>query len=75
MDNKILSQIKRSLKVFADYVLALILFFLFTMPVISGVKDNPRNAITYLSIVIFIILFYNIYVDMRNIAFRKKASV
>jgi hypothetical protein len=72
MDNKILSQIKRSLKVFADYVLALILFFLFTMPVISGVKDNPRNAITYLSIVIFIILFYNIYVDMRNIAFKEK---
>ncbi len=72
MDNKILSQIKRSLKICTDYILALILFFLFTMPVISGVKENPQNAITYLSIAIFIMLFYNIYVDMRNIAIKEK---
>lgn len=72
MDNRILSQIKRSLKICTDYALALILFFLFTMPVISGAKGNAQNGMTYLSIGIFIILFYTVYVDMRNIAFKEK---
>ncbi len=72
MDNKIQSQIKRSLKICTDYALALILFFLFTMPVISGAKENTQNAMTYLSIGVFIILFYTVYIDMRNMAFKEK---
>lgn len=72
MDNRIQSQIRRSLKICTNYALALILFFLFIMPVISGAKENTQNAMTYLSIAIFLILFYIVYVDMRNTAFKEK---
>ncbi|NLB77692.1 MAG: hypothetical protein GX796_02275 [Clostridiaceae bacterium] len=72
MDNKIFSQIKRGLKVCTDYILAFILFVLFSMPVITGAKENAQNAITYLSVGIFIMLFFNVYVDMRNLAFNEK---
>ncbi len=60
MDNKIFSQIKRGLKVCTDYILAFILFVLFSMPVITGAKENAQNAITYLSVGIFILLFVNV---------------
>ncbi len=72
MDNKIFSQIKRGLKIFIDYLLALILFTFFSMPVITAAKENTQNAVTYFSVAIFMILFLNIYVDMRNLAFKEK---
>lgn len=72
MDNKISSQIKRGLKIFADYIVALIIFGVFSSVVVSLFKENLETGITVFSVVIFLIMMPVIYTDMRDIAFKEK---
>lgn len=72
MDNKISSQIKRALKITGDYFVALVIFGIFLSIVFSLAKNNLEKGIFYFSIVIFIILFFMIYTNMSEIAFREK---
>ncbi len=72
MDNKIISQIKRGLKVTTNYLLALIVFGVFFMPIITMFEANMEGAIFYYSVLIFLLLFYIIYSDMNRTAFKEK---
>lgn len=72
MDNKISSQIKRSLKVTADYFISLVIFGIFSSLVFSLAKDNLETGLFIFSIVIFLIMFSMIYTNMSDIAFREK---
>jgi hypothetical protein len=73
MDNRLISQLLRGLKVTANYITALILFVVFTMPIITLAGENSvQNAMTAFSFLIFMFLFYIVYVDMRVIAFKEK---
>lgn len=72
MDNRLISQIKRALKITLDYVITLILFMVFFVPVISLAKDNLAGYMPYLSFVLFLVLFFTGYIDMRMMAFKEK---
>jgi len=73
MDNRIISQLLRGLKVTANYMTALILFVVFTMPIITLSSDSGlQNAMTAFSFLVFLFLFYIVYVDMRVMAFKEK---
>lgn len=72
MDNRIISQILRGLKVTSNYIMALILFVIFTMPIISIAQDSLQTVMSAFSFLIFLFMFYIIYVDMRVVAFKEK---
>jgi NhaP-type Na+/H+ or K+/H+ antiporter len=72
MDNKLWSQIKRSLKVTWDYFAALMLFAVFSSIALSIIKDDMEKGIFIFSILIFLIMFLMIYTSMSDIAFREK---
>ncbi len=72
MDNRIISQLLRGLKVTTGYILTLILFLIFTLPIITIAKDGMENALTIFSFLIFLFLFYTVYVEMRVIALKEK---
>lgn len=72
MDNSFLSQIKRGLKVTIDYLLILVLFFIFSSIALGFVKDEASGVMFVLSVIVFLILFYTVYVDMRIMAFKEK---
>lgn len=73
MDNRIISQLLRGLKVTADYITALILFLVFMMPVMTISQGSSlKNTMAAFSFLIFLFLFYLVYVDMRVIASREK---
>lgn len=72
MDNRIISQLLRGLKVTTNYILMLILFLVFTMPIITIAKDGTQNVMAAFSFLIFLFMFYIIYVDMRVMAFKEK---
>ncbi|MGI6623061.1 MAG: hypothetical protein GX227_07505 [Clostridiaceae bacterium] len=72
MDNRVISQLLRGLKITTNYITALILFLVFTMPIITIAKDGLQNAMTAFSFLIFLFLFYIAYVDMRVMAFKEK---
>ncbi|NMA67693.1 MAG: hypothetical protein GX957_15930 [Clostridiaceae bacterium] len=72
MDNKFTSQIKRGLKVTSSYLLSLVLFGVFLMPLISIFKENNESAIFTYSIIIFLLMFSSIYIEMSKIAFKEK---
>lgn len=72
MDNSLLSQIKRGFKVTINYFIALILFGVFLMPILSLAKGNAEGVMFYYSLVFFLLMFYFIYVEMRVMAFKEK---
>ena len=72
MDNRVISQLLRGLKITTNYITALILFLVFTMPIITIAKDGLQNAVAAFSFLIFLFLFIA-YVDMRVWHSRKSA--
>lgn len=73
MDNRLISRLLRGLKVTGNYITALILFVVFTMPIITITGDSSlQNAMTAFSFLVFLFLFYIVYVDMRVMAFKEK---
>ncbi|NLU52490.1 MAG: hypothetical protein GXX10_06470 [Clostridiaceae bacterium] len=72
MDNSLVSQIKRGLKVTVNYFIALLIFGVFLMPLLSFVKDNANTFVFCYSLVMFLVMFYLIYVEMRVMAFKEK---
>jgi NhaP-type Na+/H+ or K+/H+ antiporter len=72
MDNKLWSQVKRSLKVTWDYLAALMIFAIFSSIALSIFKDDLEKGIFIFSILIFLIMFLMIYTSMSDIAFREK---
>ncbi len=72
MDNKAWSVIKRALKVTTSYLLTLIVFAVFSVIVLSFGENTIATAMTVFSFLLFLLLFYTAYVDMRVIAFKEK---
>jgi len=71
MDNKFSSILKRSLRVTADYITAFILFCVLSASVFSLARGETPAFIPWISFATFLILFYLVYVDMRNIGFKE----
>lgn len=72
MDNRISSVIKRSLKVLTSYIMTLTVFSVFSITVVGLGKDSVPYIMPWLSFVIFWLLFFSVYVEMKNIAFKEK---
>lgn len=72
MDNRWISQVKRGLKVTADYGLMLVLFVVFALLAMSFTQDGSAGAMPLFSFLIFLVTFYTVYVDMRVMAFKEK---
>lgn len=72
MDNRIISQIKRGLKITGDYLISLIIFGIFSSIVFSLAQNNLETGIFIFSIVIFLVMFSMIYTSMSDTAFREK---
>jgi len=71
MDNRFSSILKRSLRVTADYITAFILFCVLSASVFSLARGETTVFIPWISFATFLILFYLVYVDMRNIGFKE----
>ena len=50
MDNKLSSQIKRGLKITTNYLLAVIVFVVFLMPVLTIFENNNEPAISFIQL-------------------------
>jgi hypothetical protein len=72
MDNRFISQIKRSLKVLSSYSMTLILLIVFIMPILGLAKDNTPTVMVYISFLLFLLLFLSLYTEMRDIAIKEK---
>lgn len=72
MDNRLISQLLRGLKVTTSYLTALLLFLIFIMPILTIAQDGLEGTVTIFSFSVFLIMFYIIYTDMHNIAFKEK---
>lgn len=72
MDNRLISQIKRSLKVLSSYGMTLILLLVFMMPILGLAKDNTPTVMAIVSFLLFLMLFASLYTDMRDIAIKEK---
>jgi len=72
MDNKLSSQIKRGLKITTNYLLAVIVFVVFLMPVLTIFENNNEPAIFVYSIIIFLLMVPTIYIEMSKLAFKEK---
>lgn len=72
MDNSIISNIKRGLKVTSNYFISLVLFVIFTLPIITVAEENSPSVLAVFSFFVFLALFYMVYVEMRVIAFKEK---
>ncbi len=72
MDNRLISQIKRGLKVTTGYLMILIVFTVFSMPLLGLSGDNTPKVMPYVSFILFLLLFCSVYIEMRNIAFKEK---
>lgn len=71
MDNKFSSIIKRSLKITADYITAFILFCVLTACVYGLARSDTPSLIPLVSFTAFLILFFAVYVDMRDCGFKE----
>lgn len=71
MDNKFSSIIKRSLKVLSNYITALILFCVFSVSVLGLAQGSTPEVIPWISFFVFLILFFAVYVEMRNLGFKE----
>jgi membrane protease YdiL (CAAX protease family) len=72
MDNRWYSQLKRGLKVTTDYLIMLIVFVVFALLALNFAKEGSAGFVPLFSFLVFLLSFYTIYVDMRNIAFKEK---
>ena len=72
MDNKVWSQIKRGLRITGDYIVALIIFGIFSSIVFSFFKENLETGITIFSVIIFLLMFSMMYTSMSDTASREK---
>lgn len=72
MDNRVISQIKRGLRVTTGYLTALIIFAVFSMTVISFAKNDVSAGMIWLSVITFLLMFFSVYTEMRDTAFKEK---
>ncbi len=72
MDNRIFSQIKRGFKVTINYLMVLVVFAIFAMPIVGIADANISAIMPFVSFLLFLFLFFSVYVEMRNIAFKEK---
>lgn len=72
MNNSLLSQIGRGLKISTSYAISLILFGILVMPILSIAKDNTPQIMPFFSFLLFWVLFYLVYIEMRVLAFKEK---
>ncbi|MBP7175003.1 MAG: hypothetical protein KBA53_02145 [Thermoclostridium sp.] len=72
MDNSIISQIRRGLKITTDYLITLIIFFIFISIVFNIAKKDLQTGVFIFSIIIFLLLFSMVYNNMSDAAFREK---
>ena len=70
MDNKISSIVKRSLTIIKSYIGALIIFSIFTLVILE--LESAAYVIPWFSFIVFIMLFFMIYAEMRNIGYKEK---
>lgn len=71
MDNKLSSNLKRSLKVTAGYITAFILFCVLSFSVFGLARGNTPEFIPWLSFLTFLILFLAVYNEMRVLGFKE----
>ncbi len=64
--------IKSSAKILFDYAMVLIVFAIFIYVFMSITKDNFNTWLPYYCLLIFILAFYIIYTDMKNLAIKEK---
>jgi len=72
LDNRVWSQIKRGLRITVDYVVALVIFGVFSSIIFSLFKNNIETGILIFSVLVFLIMAAMMYTDMRDTAFREK---
>ena len=72
MDNKLSSQIKRGLKITTNYLLAVIVFGVFLMPILTLFENSNETAVFVYSIIIFLLMTPTIYIEMSRLAFKEK---
>lgn len=64
--------LKDSLKVISSYIMALVVFVIFLVAVISLTRDNFYFWLPIYSFVIFLLLFSMLYSDLKRLAIRDK---
>jgi len=72
LDNRVWSQIKRGLRITVDYVVALVIFGVFSSIIFSLFKNNIETGILIFSVLVFLIMAAMMYTDMIDTAFREK---
>lgn len=72
MDNRPFSVIKRGLRLTVDYGVCLLLLGIFGITVLGMFKDNTPSAMPWVSFFLFLLLFFLIYQDMHQLAFKEK---
>lgn len=72
MDNKVSSILKRSLKIITSYIMSLIVFCVFALPAFAIGQNNMPKIMPWISFVVFLLLFFSVYTEMRNFAHKEK---
>lgn len=72
MENNLVSNIKRGLKITYNYIISFFIFLTLATPFISLTTVNTAKYLRIVSFVVFVLLFIMIYVETRNYGMKEK---